>query len=493
MTDVRSRYEEYLEARERELILYRSGRRAAPELARIDEDFDDVTSGEGLDELTRALAAASFESTRDRLRRLRNAVQDAFLASRLRELELGLWERERRQSARVGSREARVREWEAAIAEEAEASRRTGTQLALDRAWSELNPLREELFGARGELLAGLGYASPRAWAEARRPKLDYEMWREFATRLLAATESVYRDGLPRALAAIGVAPETAHRGDVARIERLSDYDALFPAAKLAATLDFTLEGMAIRMGQLPGLSIDRAERVGKQLAAFCAAPRPPHEVFLVAWPRPGVPAYAGFLHEAGRALGYLFTSPELPVERRSGADAALEEAWGALLSSRLADPEWIAMGPPAARAESYAPDIRLRRCAMLRRCAAMVRFELELASLEGEADPGSLAALYQAELEEATGCRWGPEGYLIAAGSTLASVDRLRGWCLEAQLSELLRERFGRRFWRERAAGALLKELWNTGATYSAEEIASELGLGTLAIDPLIETCLHL
>ena len=178
MTDVRSRYEEYLEARERELILYRSGRRAAPELARIDEDFDDVTSGEGLDELTRALAAASFESTRDRLRRLRNAVQDAFLASRLRELELGLWERERRQSARVGSREARVREWEAAIAEEAEASRRTGTQLALDRAWSELNPLREELFGARGELLAGLGYASPRAWAEARRPKLDYEMWR---------------------------------------------------------------------------------------------------------------------------------------------------------------------------------------------------------------------------------------------------------------------------------------------------------------------------
>ena len=66
-----------------------------------------------------------------------------------------------------------------------------------------------------------------------------------------------------------------------------------------------------------------------------------------------------------------------------------------------------------------------------------------------------------------------------------------LRGWCLEAQLSELLRERFGRRFWRERAAGELLKELWNTGATYSAEEIAAQLGLGALEIDRLIETCL--
>ncbi len=491
MADVRSSYEAYFQARERELLLFRSGRQPLPELDRVDDAFSEVTSGDCLDDLARECEAARLETPRQELLRLLHAVQDAVVASAVRDPELRLWERAGSQRFRIGDRAAQARLWAARLAEESEASKRTELQLGLDRAWAELNPLREELFAARGEQLAKLGYATRRAWAEARRPGVDYELWRAAATRFLDTTASVHADALRGALSAVGVGPGTAHRGDVLRVERLADFDRLFPAQKSRAVLEFTLEGMAVRLDRLPGLSIDMAERAGKQAAPFCVAPRAPEEVFLVGWSRPGVPAHAGLLHETGRALQFLFTSSTLSVERRRSPDLALEEAWGALLSARLADPDWIETGPPAARAESYGPASRLRRCSELRRCAARVRFELELAALEGAADPAGLDAVYAAELSEASGSHWGPEGYLVAAAPTLSSVDCLRGWCLEAQLSELLRERFGRRFWRERAAGELLKELWNTGATYSAEEIASQLGLGALEIDRLIETCL--
>ncbi len=491
MADVRSSYEAYFQARERELLLFRSGQQPLPELERVDETFAEVTSGDCLDDLAREYEAARLETSRQELMRLLHAVQDAVVSCAVRDSQLLLWERERSQRFGVGKRDAETRLWAARLAEESEASKRTELQLGLDRAWAELNPLREELFAARGEQLARLGCATRRAWAEARRPGVDYELWRVAATRFLDETASVHADALRGALARVGVAPEAGHRGDVLRVERLADHDRLFPAEKSSAVLEFTLEGMGVRLDQLPGLSIDLAERAGKQAAPFCVAPRAPEEVFLVGWSRSGVPALAGLLHETGRALQFAYTSSTLSVEQRRSPDLALEEAWGGLLSARLADPDWIATGPPAARAESYGPAIWLRRCSELRRCSARVRFELELAALEGAADPAGLDAVYAAELSEASGCHWGPEGYLAAAVPTLSSVDRLRGCCLEAQLSELLRERFGRRFWRERAAGDLLKELWNTGATYSAEEIASQLGLGALDIDQLIETCL--
>ena len=80
---------------------------------------------------------------------------------------------------------------------------------------------------------------------------------------------------------------------------------------------------------------------------------------------------------------------------------------------------------------------------------------------------------------------------HLIDTDPDLYCADYLRAWCLEAKLSEHLRERFGRRFWRERGAGDLLKELWNTGATYTADGLADELGLGPIDTEALIEDLL--
>ena len=62
----------------------------------------------------------------------------------------------------------------------------------------------------------------------------------------------------------------------------------------------------------------------------------------------------------------------------------------------------------------------------------------------------------------------------------------------VEARLSELLRAEYGRRFWKRRPAGDLLKELWNTGTTLTAETLSGELGLGELSVDGWIELALR-
>ena len=70
--------------------------------------------------------------------------------------------------------------------------------------------------------------------------------------------------------------------------------------------------------------------------------------------------------------------------------------------------------------------------------------------------------------------------------------MHELRGRCLAVQLAERLRARFGTRFWHERGASGLLKELWNTGGTYRAESLAADVELGPLDIAPLIEDALR-
>ena len=94
--------------------------------------------------------------------------------------------------------------------------------------------------------------------------------------------------------------------------------------------------------------------------------------------------------------------------------------------------------------------------------------------------------------MSEALGCSVGAEGYLVDASPDLAALDELRARCVEARLSELLRAEYGRRFWKRRPAGDLLKELWNTGTTLTAETLSGELGLGEPSIDGLIELALR-
>ena len=54
--------------------------------------------------------------------------------------------------------------------------------------------------------------------------------------------------------------------------------------------------------------------------------------------------------------------------------------------------------------------------------------------------------------------------------------------------LRDYLMTRFGSVWWKSQRAGKFLKEMWELGDRYTADEIALLIGIGPITFGPLIE-----
>jgi hypothetical protein len=447
MEQVSLRYEEYAEAREREHYRAHSGQQDAPELDELDDRFADVTQGEGIAPLRAALEQQTLSGERDATQRMLHLLEQALLDATRWSLSAEL--------------------------------RRPGTDPAARDERSE------QLFAELGEARLALGYANGRAHFCARYPDVDLGVWERGADRLLEVTEGAYRDRLEPALGRARTAPSDAKPADLQRLLSTSAFDAMFPCDKLEDLLDYTTQGLRMRLAAVA--RIDAEPRPGRAFEAASFALRVPQEVVLSCGTATGVPASRAFFFAAGASLHAAFTSAELPVERRLGVDPAVRWGFGLLLAERFGDPVWLAQSPAEQRALEFAQEAELLRLLRLRLAAARFRFELALSEVPGGDDPHRLAERYAEEHSLATRVPWTPEGYLDRARADLVALHELRAWCLAEQLADFLRHEFGRAFWTERRAGELLKEIWHTGATYAAEALASELGFAPLDLEHVI------
>ena len=80
-------------------------------------------------------------------------------------------------------------------------------------------------------------------------------------------------------------------------------------------------------------------------------------------------------------------------------------------------------------------------------------------------------------------------------AGDYLEDVDGgfyctcyLRAWAFEAQLRDHLKSRFGSDWFRRRAAGDLLRELWALGQSLRADDLLRELTGEPIRFDVLAD-----
>jgi hypothetical protein len=454
---LRDRYDAYSRARERAAYLEHSARGTLPaEL--IEGEFADVCSGDALPELRRERDLASFESSKLGWTRLALHVESALLDAQTRAL----------------------------VARAAEARVRSASP-------EQVAGLREECFVRLGEMRAKLGYETGRARAEARLPGVSWDLWSARAERFLIATEGVYADAFGQVLPRLGVDPAGASARDEIWIDHLGRrFEALFREDRLRECAESTLEPMGLSLGRIAGLRIDDEPLAGRAPSTERFALRVPGEVVVSAGLRLGPSAYASGFFALGRALPLCFASADLPVERRRPFDRALERGFGWLLSDLWADPVWIADFPAGRAADALARSLRFRQLFARRRCAGLAPAALALAALPGGTDPRRQSARYVEGVRRATGFDPPEASYLERLDAELSALDELRGRALAAQLAEHLRQRFGRRFWRERAAGGLLKELWNTGSSYTAEGLAAELGLGELDVEIAIQDTLR-
>jgi len=459
---ISDRYEEYRHACE--ATGYRLHAAIAPteqprlerrSLATLDAEFEDLTSGDALEALRRERDAARSDREQLRTSRLVFACEQTYI--------------------------------DAALREGADALARSHANGASGESTSSV---REELFLAHGQACRELGYASGLARTRARLPGVSIEGWVGAAERYLSATDVLYRAEVEHVFPRLGIDPKRATLRDLPRLDHLGgEFDELFPAGRAIDALVPLLAAFGIDPRHLRGLRIDREPREGRVPGVARFLLSAPGDVVVSAGAQAGPGAYAALFHAVGRALPAAFTSDSLPHELRRPFDRALERGFGWLLSDRLADPAWFESLAAGRHAEALLRAFRLRHFFALRRACARLLFGWELAERAPGAALRRHADAYAEGARRATGLECPPPSFLDGQDPELSALDELRGRSFSAALAAHLRDKFGWRFWRERRAGELLKELWNTGTSYTVEQVALELGLGGLDVEPWIDS----
>jgi len=483
LSRIRDDLEQFAEALSREEYLTRSGLKDESRAAAVRERFASLASRSAFQEVR----AASQEAEGDEARRLRFLAE--FLGTnrveyQVRDASDRLTTAEAGQTIVVDGERIPLRSVEARIKNEPDRSRRAALESARLSAVAELTGLRREILERSHEEAQHLGFAGYTPLCREL-SGIDLPALRELTQPILTRSLDMYRDLLGWYLRRrVGVESSGARRHDLLRLFRAPEFDASLPPHALREAAEAPLRRMGIDPQAGGRIRIDDEPRPKKTPRAFVATPRIPDEVILVVRPGGGPDDYAAFLHELGHALHYAYTDARLPVEYRRLGDPSLTEAFAFLLDGLLRERGWLRRFVGVARPADLLRFTALHKLYFLRRYAAKLAYELLLH--EEGATPRS-ADVYRELLAGATLVDWPRELYLADLDPFFYAARYLRAWIFEAQLRDLLRERFDEEWYRNDRTGPFLLALWREGQRHTVEELATELGLGPLSLDPLL------
>jgi len=480
-------YAEFNAAAMREHYLFGSGQKARLDLAPLYDRYSDLFSRDAVNRLKQQLDEASphFETERASLGHLLQFAAVEFIEDAAKELTEEVNAYEAAATVEVAGRTMTFQEAVVATATE----RDRATRLALDgkrlAVIAAANDLRAERLARQHEAARSLGYESYTALFEQVR-RLDYEAVWHMAAPLLERTESLYVARLNETLRRdAGTSVEQAERSDYLHLMRLTRYDARFPASRLIEVYRETMAGLGIDTEAQPNIEIDSAVRPNKKSRAYCVPILVPDEIKLMIRPAGGQADYKALLHEAGHSQHYGWTAAGLRPEFKYTGDYALTESYAFLFHHLLTDRAWLTEFVGFANSREFIESSMLVELMIARRSIAKLGYERRLHAGE---DFARAADDYAGTLTEATRFATTKTEYLSDTDDAFYVTNYVRAWAFEAQLREHIKSRFGERWWASRRAGNFLKEIWETGDRYSADEMASQLGIGPLSFDLVIE-----
>jgi hypothetical protein len=476
--------EEFAEALSREEYLTRAGLKDESRAAAIRERFSALGGREAFEAAREgALAATSGDEGR-RLRFLAEFLGTTCVEYRVRAASDRLATAEAAQTVVVDGEEIPLRSVEGRIKNAAERSRRDALDAARTDAVAKLNGLRREMLDASHEEARRLGFPDYATFVREL-SGIDAARLRDLVRPVLARSRDMYQEALSWYLTRwTGIPLREARRHDLVRLFRAPDLDPSFPAGGLREAAEAPCRRMRIDPTASERIRVDDEARPKKAPRAFVATPRVPEEVILVVRPSGGPDDYAAYLHELGHALHFAYTDPSLPVEFRRLGDPSVTEAYAFLFDGLLRERGWLRRFVGVARPRDVLRFTALHKLWFLRRYAAKLEYELRLHA-EGAGSRSRDA--YRDLLSEATLADWPPDLYLSDVDPFFYAARYLRAWLFEAQLRELLRERFDEEWYRNDRTGPFLLALWRQGQRHTLEELAADLGLGALSLDPLL------
>ena len=483
----RREYTDFHTAAMREHYLFLSGLKTSLELAPIYDRYEDLFSADTIVKLKQEFSETPehFETERASLRRLLSFAAEQYLENSAKELTEIISEHEARTKVEWMGREITFQDSSVVIATERDRDTRRAIYKKRIRVIESSNDLRAQRLSRFHETARTLGYENYQTLYEEVR-QLDYNRVAREAESFLSSTEPVYvarlDEGLRRDL---GIRIEEAERFDALYFLHLSDYDERFPASALLRVYDDTLAGLGISVRSQKNILIDSEPRPHKSSRAFCIAVSVPEDVRLVIRPVGGQSDYQALLHEGGHAQHYGWASSGLQPEFRYTGDYALTETYAFLLNHLITDSAWLEEFLRFRDSKEFIRSAMLARLVIIRRYAAKLMYECEL---HAGNNISSAADLYSEFQTNATKFATGPAEFLFDLDDGFYSASYLRAWAFEVMLREHLKARFGQKWWASRRAGNFLKEMWETGDRYSADEMAAQIGIGPIMFEPLID-----
>ncbi len=487
LDDYRREYTDFNSALMREYYLFYSGQKVELTIAPIFERYSDLFTKDSIARLKQSLDETSdhFETDRAGINHFLIFAMDIYLANSVKELTEQISDMEAGATVEWMDRKITFQDLMGVIKNEADRpSRREIYRLRLAVIDSS-NDLRAERLTRLHEGARSLGYSSYTKLYEELF-NLDYRALAEASKSLLARTEAVYIARLDEVVRrSLGITVEEAERSDAMYFLHLNEYDDRFPADNLLQVYRDTMLGLGIDVDQQKNITIDSEPRPRKNPRAFCMPITIPTDVRLVLRPMGGQADYQALLHEGGHAQHYGWASDGLRPEFKYTGDYALTETYAFLFNNLISDRAWLGQFLNLRDNDEFIRSVMLSRLVTIRRYTAKLIYERELHESD---DLGKAPAFYSEQLTSATFFNTEPTEFLSDLDDSFYAASYLRAWAFEVALREHLKERFGSSWWNSHRAGNFLKEIWETGDRYTADEMAGQIGLGPIAFDLLTD-----
>lgn len=400
------------------------------------------------------------------------------LADRISTMETGL-------EVEVEDKKIPFRYSAVALTNEPDHNKREAIDRAREPVFNEVNPLRLEVLNKEHELAVTLGYDN---YVEMCQDASGIDLYglRKQMQNVLNRTDRLYSRYFKLACNNIlKLNPSDVRKHDVGFLFRAKEMDRLFGHENMIKVLNGMLDGMGLPLCENPNICMDTEAREKKSPRAFCCAIRVPEQVMLCIMPQGGRNDYRALFHEMGHSLHFSNVNAGMPFEFKYLGDNSVTESYAFLFEHLISDKAWLiaSMGMGDTDAADVAQFMSFEKLYMVRRYAAKLIYELELHA--GAKNPEKLYASF---LESALKFKHPEIHYLYDMDPGFYSANYLRAWMFEVQLRAVLEDKFGDTWWKEKACGGFLKEMWSSGQKYMADQHAK--GLGYYGIDeyPLVK-----
>jgi hypothetical protein len=478
-------FADFNSALNREYYLYFSGQKPRFEISEIYSLYSDLFTLDAIDSLKKKRDEIGdyYETERSVIERLIIFATENYLSYKVKELSAEIANVEASSKIELEGKTVPFQKIANLLASDHDRERRLKLYRYYVRLIDSINNLRAERIEKLHDLSARIGYDNYlQLYTKLRR--VNYTALDEQMQRFLIDTEKIYTIELERMLRLnLRISSTDADRADSFYFTQLNSFDHIFPVDLLLPAYRETMSSLRIYTYRQKNIEIDRGGRPNKNSGAFCAPIVIPQEIKLMFKPEGGLSNFEHFFHEAGHAQHFGFTASDLLPEFKYGGDYALTETYAFLLSHLVSDPNWLEYILKTREAGELPKAVMLAKLYLIRRHAAKLHYEIGLHSGLASAKASDI---YEENLTAATKFRFYKSEYLSDLDDGFNSANYLRAWMFEAMLRDYLMTRYGRRWWSNHKAGDFLKELWNTGNRYTADELAAQIGLGPILIEPL-------